>query len=73
MSGKRGGSVRGVLLFVFDTPCKVAHHACVLYRAFVHYVFCEKCIPIFFLKSGIFLYLRVYIVMLEICALTSSQ
>ena len=35
MSGKRSGSVRGVLLFTFDTPCKVAHHACVLYRAFV--------------------------------------
>ena len=29
MSGKRSGSVRGVLLFEFDTPCKVAHHACV--------------------------------------------
>ena len=24
-----------LLLFEFDTPCKVAHHACVLYRVFV--------------------------------------
>ena len=28
LSVKRGGSVRGVLLFEFGTPCKVAHHAC---------------------------------------------
>ena len=28
LSVKRGGSVRGVPLFEFGTPCKVAHHAC---------------------------------------------
>ena len=35
LSVKRGGSVRRVLLFVFGTPRKVAHHACKLAVAYL--------------------------------------
>ena len=35
LSVKRGGSVRRVFLFMFGTPCKVAHHACKLAVAYL--------------------------------------